>query len=430
MTGPLAALALSALCACGRPTPPGTLVGESAHFRLYVDPDVTVPSDLAGLNGLAALETEWADVQTLLHMPDGKITYRWLSPDHVLAACQEADEGGCIWEQSLEIDAPALPDAHELNHAYMYLRKQRKPIPFLAEGIAEAISCDGDPPSYPADVPWQGLVGELESASDDVSVQGGIFVRHLIRTYGMDAFLRYYEQSPEARDPAVFAANFQNFWHTSVDDVWNAIHVLPAGAVPAIAYETKICPCGLPPLDPGGAVVNDRARAPYWPLPAAAGETLALTAPFAERVLIQDCAGVRAPLSGRAVLARLEGTEPRYVLGPLATATMDAYLADSCAAAAPYPQVPVVVTTGALTIAVPAVKNSASLYINLAASFSAVLTGGVQEICGTCAFDEGSCQPLAPGPAAAAGPLYAKFAVSRIPGLPSDVVSTSIGFRP
>ena len=39
----------------------------------------------------------------------------------------------------MEIDAPLLPDAHELNHAYTYLRSPRRPIPFLAEGMAEAI---------------------------------------------------------------------------------------------------------------------------------------------------------------------------------------------------------------------------------------------------------------------------------------------------
>ena len=41
----------------------------------------------------------------------------------------------------------------------MYLRKQRKPVPFLAEGIAEAIACGSDMPMYITDVPWEGIVG-------------------------------------------------------------------------------------------------------------------------------------------------------------------------------------------------------------------------------------------------------------------------------
>ena len=167
----------------------------------------------------------------MLQMPDGKITYYWLSQGHIEAACGESDEGACIWEQSLEIDSATLPNAHELNHAYMYLRKQRKPVPFLAEGIAEAIACGSDMPMYITDVPWEGIVGQLDS-SNDVYDQGGIFVRYLIRTYGIDAFLRYYEQSPEQRDPALFAANFQSFWNLSLDGVWTAIHTPPPGVAP------------------------------------------------------------------------------------------------------------------------------------------------------------------------------------------------------
>src|SRR5207244_3908658 len=44
---------LATLAGCGRPTPPGTFVGESAHFRLFVDPALFVPPDF---DGLAALE--------------------------------------------------------------------------------------------------------------------------------------------------------------------------------------------------------------------------------------------------------------------------------------------------------------------------------------------------------------------------------------
>jgi hypothetical protein len=420
-----ASLALLTLCGCGRPTPPGTLVGESEHFRLYVDPDVTVPPGLDGMNGLDALETEWADVHSMLQMPDGKITYYWISQDHVLAACGDADSGACIWEQSLEIDSPTLPNPHELNHAYMYLRKHRKPIPFLAEGIAEAIACDRAQSMYPADVPWEGVVGQTES-SNDVTVQGGIFVRYLIRTYGVDAFLRYYEQSPEQRDPALFAANFQSFWHLGLDDVWTAIHELPPNIVPAAIYETKICPCSLPPLDPAGPVTNDPARAPYWPLPHPAGKTLALTADLGEGVLVKDCAGVRPALVGRGVLARLDGTEPRYVVAPLVTATVDSYLADTCADAAPYPYPPVDVATSGLAIAIPTPADSATFYINLASTFSGVLSSGLQEICADCGFDQGTCQPLGPAATPIMGPIYGMMTLYRSINFPMDVVAGSV----
>jgi hypothetical protein len=420
------AVLLIIVAGCGRPTPPGTLVGESAHFRLSVDPDVTVPAGFEGDDALAALETEWADVHTMLQMPDGKITYYWLSQDHIGAACGEADEGACIWEQSLEIDSPTLPNPHELNHAYMYLRKQRKPVPFLAEGIAEAIACGDDQAMYPADVPWQGVVGELESASEDVTVQGGIFVRYLIRTYGIDAFLSYYEQSPEQRDPALFAANFQSFWQTTLDDAWTAIHVLPPNIVPAALYETKICPCSLPALDPVGPVTNDPAPAPYWPLPNPAGGTLALTASIGEQVRVRDCAGVRADLIGQSVLARLDDTDPRYVLAPLQSATVGTYVADDCASAAPVALSPLE-GTGYLAVAVPTPADSAAVYVNLASSFSGVLHFGFDEVCGTCGFDQGTCQPLAPSARPAVqGPLYGRITLYRSIDYPSDVVADDV----
>jgi hypothetical protein len=423
-------LLLVALIGCGRPTPPGVLVGDSKHFRLYVDPDATVPAGLDGMNGLVALEAEWADVHTMLQMPDGKITYYWLAPEHVAAACGEADEGACSWEQSLEIDSPTLPNPHELNHAYMYLRKQRKPIPFLAEGIAEAIACGPDFPVTVPDVPWQAVVA-AEATSDDIYTQGGAFVRYLIRRYGVEAFLSYYEQSPEQRDPALFAANFQSFWNATLNDTWTAIHVPPPGTL--WTGETKICPCSFPPLDPAGAVVNDPARAPYWPLADTSGQTLALTPQPGHDVVVKDCAGVRPTLLGPNVLAKLDGSEPRYVLAPLATATVDNYLAGDCADAAPFSgpifSGPIIeMPFGGLTIAVarPA-SGSATFYLHLASSFSGTLRLGLTEICDTCAFEQGSCQPLAAGAMPMVqGPFFGRAALHTIAGEPFDVLSDDV----
>ena len=420
-----AGLMLAVLVGCGRATPPGTLVGESEHFRLYVDPDATIPPGLDGMNGLAALETEWADVHTMLQMPDGKISYYWLAGDHIGAACGKADEGACTDEGSLEIDSPTLPNPHELNHAYTYLRKQRKPIPFLAEGIAEAIACGSDAPVDVVDVPWEGVVA-AQATSDDVYTQGGAFVRHLIRKYGVEAFLSYYEQSPEQRDPALFAANFQSFWNATMDDTWTAIHEMPPGVI--WTGETKICPCSLPPLDPAGAVVNDPARAPYWPLPETAGQTLALTPESGHDVFVKDCAGVRPTLTGPNILAKLDGSEPRYALAPLATATVDTYLADDCAEAAPFSGPIVDMLFGGVTIAIarPA-SGSATVYFDLASSFSGTLRLGLTEICGTCAFDAGSCQPLSAGAMPMVqGPFYGRAVLHTIAGEPFDVLSDDV----
>jgi hypothetical protein len=370
-------VALAALVGC-HGTPPGTLVGESQHFRLYVDPDATVPEGFAGPSGLAA--------------PEGKITYYWLSPDHVAAACQEleATAAACFWPGSMEIDAPTLPQPHELNHAYMYLQSQHFPIPFLAEGVAEAIAC-GDDLSFPnEDVPWEEAVVAYPPSPDPYG-EGGAFVRYLLRTYGSAAFLRYYDQAPEQRDPAVFAANFQSFWGTTMDDAWTSSRAA------AESDRYKICPCSLPPLDPTGAVANDPAQAPYWRLPEnTAGQTLALGAGAGREVLVRDCAGVREQFLGEHVLMRLDGSEPRYAVAPVEKATLDTYIADACADAAPFSEPIADTEVSFLTIAIPSPPSgSSTVYLNLASSFSGTLNGGLTQICSTCAFDQGSCQPLA-----------------------------------
>jgi len=58
------------VAACGG-QPPAVFVGESAHFRLYVDPALmSLPAAFAGDNALAALETHWSDVATMLARED------------------------------------------------------------------------------------------------------------------------------------------------------------------------------------------------------------------------------------------------------------------------------------------------------------------------------------------------------------------------
>jgi hypothetical protein len=424
---PGAVLLIVALVGC-HGTPPGSLVGESQHFRLYIDPDAAVPAGLDGDNALAALEAEWADVHRMLQMPEGKITYYWLSSDHISAACEQPETNveACFWPRGLEVDAPTLPLAHELNHAYMYLLTQRIPFPFLAEGAAEAIECGAAYP-MPADlVPWEGAVVAYPPSLVPYA-QGGAFVRYLIRTYGSAEFVRYYQQAPEERDPALFAANFQSFWGITIDDAWIASHEVSPGTP---SFESgKICPCSLPPLEPLGAVTNDPARAPYWSFPETSGQTLALSPQAGGRVSVMDCAGILPILGGPNVLARISGGPPRYVLAPLETATIGNYLADDCADAAPFSGPIVAMQFGGLTIAItPPPSGSETLYLNLASSFSGTLRAGLTQTCDTCAFDQASCQPLAGGAMPEVqGPLFGRATLEVNPTPPTqDLLSDEI----
>ena len=391
--GRFASVVLLAAVGCGG-APATVFVGESAHFRLYVDPALMpLPAAFAGENALAALETEWADVATMLKMPDAQISYYWYSTAHVSAACDDDQEGGCTKEEEMEIDAAMLPDAHELNHAYTYLRAPRRPIPFLAEGIAEAIGCGYESPiAAPPEGDWRSAVAGVRS--DAVYGLGALFVRQMIRRHGIDEFLRYYEQAPERRDPALFAANFQSFWGEAVDDVWTEITTV----VPAVPYiDQKICPCSLPAITPGDDPVDDPARVPYWTLPDVGDQTIALTASPAAQVNVRSCAGNEHVLQGKGALVRRSSSARWYALAPLGAAAIDAFLADSCAGAAHYalPE-DVLVGNPYLSISIPATASSVLfLAIDVPFPIDGMQVRGVDAFCASCAFDDGSCTPIA-----------------------------------
>jgi hypothetical protein len=427
---------------CGQPPIPGVMVGESAHFRLFVDPnfDLAPPAAyMQGADGLAALETDWADKQTMLGMPEGrKIDYHLLGADHIVAACDGEAESGCELEDKLEIAAPYLPYQHELMHAYMeLLAPGALPIPLVVEGAAQSIGCgtqEGTDLTY--NVPWQQAVTETSVDSrQDVYGEGGLLARYLIRTEGIDPFVRYYRQAPRRRDPALFAENFFNFWNMSIDDVWAAMHVVEPGAA---TTDASICPCSLPALPTGGEpIANDPDTNPYWTLPNAPGGSVGLSAgplpqgpsPYdGDEVLFQDCQGT-APLFGGSSTALIQlpsDGRRRYLLAPVASSTVADYLSETCAGTVPFP-----LPTGFLgagqsvlqTIARQTTAAGITLYLQIEIPSATHVTtyGPADELCASCAFDQGPCQPppaptggmtgAAVGPLTpvAPGPLYLKL---------------------
>ena len=421
-------LLLPLLTGCRGPTP-GVFVGESAHFRLFVDPALTdVPPEAQGQNGLDALETDWADKASMLKTPDGKIDYYLLTPADVGTACSLPEsfdfEAGCTWSNTLEIDAAQLPHQHELMHAYMdLLAAGHSPLSMIAEGAAQSLGCStfqGTP--FDDDPAWEDVVTHTPEVSGDVYDQGGLLARYLIRTQGIDAWLRYYRQAPALRDPAVFGANFQAFWGTPIDAVWAAMHVPPTGSV---GTDEPICPCSLPALVAGGQPVPyDVDTNPYWTLPATPGQAIAI-APLgnSSQVVLEDCAGltptIRAP-GGAPLIADLPAMTGVY-LQPVAGATPGAYLSDDCASTTPY-AVPAGLMNGAgVGIVQFDVSRTSSgpmtLYLQaqVAAPAKLQLLGGT-EICDSCAFDQGNCQPT-PGAGATLpvqGTFYVRYTYSAV----------------
>ena len=56
----MAALVLLTCPGCGPPDAPGVFVGESEHFRLFVDPDLTVPAGFESTSPIGASSTTGA----------------------------------------------------------------------------------------------------------------------------------------------------------------------------------------------------------------------------------------------------------------------------------------------------------------------------------------------------------------------------------
>jgi|SRR6185312_10374393 len=79
-------VAALAAAACGGGGVSAELAGTSQHFRLFVGS--TLAGTLAPGDELARLETNWADTETLLRMPDGQIDYVLLPSEQIAAACE------------------------------------------------------------------------------------------------------------------------------------------------------------------------------------------------------------------------------------------------------------------------------------------------------------------------------------------------------
>lgn len=454
-------LGLAAGCD-GTPSIPGTLVGESTHFRLFVDPDAKLSPIssylLQGGAGLDALEADWADKQTMLKMPEGqrKIDYHLLTQEEINSVCNQQEPDSCELGATLAIATDILPFQHELIHAYMELvAPGPPPVPFIAEGTAEAIGCYDlqEGISLTDDVPsWEQAVASPDYAYS----QGGLFVRYLIRTQGIDAFVRYYQQAPGRRDPALFAANFSAFWGISIDDAWAAMHTVGPGAA---TTDSAICPCSLSVLPTDGQPADgDLAHHPYWLLPDTGGGSLALVAGSGQGFFIAECEGV-APAFESGV-SRLQTSDPsipsfsdtalafvqfpsdgrrRYVGGLITSASVGPYIADSCDTTVPY-QLPRHFLTGAgeLSIIVDQTTVGAvTKYVQVQVPGIGIANLGPNvDVCDSCAFGQGACVPTPtiymPYSEVTAGPVNVEWHVPPItPGsAPRYFDGASIQFTP
>lgn len=437
LAGPLSKMLLTAvlMAACGAERPSGVLVGQSPHFRLYVSPRADVPAGLEGEAALTALERNWADVATLLPLPDGRIDYYWLHASEGSSCGEGMALAGCALPGPVVISR-VLPDQHELNHAYFELLGRVVPIPLLAEGAAEAIGC-GQGATVPLadNVRWQDVVALTPKSpgSDALYGQGALLVRHLIRTRGSAAFISYYKQAPVIRNLARFADNFARFWQMSLDDAWSAMKAPGPGDS---TVSTALCPCSLPPLpiDGVGALVNDPGTTPYWVVPDVAGKTIAFHSPVGKGLRIFDCLGTRSDAGGsggaQVGLARLAADREAYVSAPVDRAVAGNFISDTCAEAAPF-TVPAGIVDHEIDVRVSrSTASSADVYLLLQAPPGAsTLTAwhGAVSACATCAFDTPDCQPGSS--VSARGTYYVRLPLSDVPSNSADVTFNALLIR-
>ena len=157
-------------------------------------------------------------------------------------------------------------------------------------------------------------------------------------------------------------------------------------------------------------------------------------------LIVQDCQGT-APLFGgssAAVLQLPSDGRSRYLQSPVGSSTIADYLSDTCEGATPFQLPADFLGAGQSVLQVIVEQMTAApvtVYLQIQVpSATAVTTYGVaDEICGSCAFDQGPCQPQGPatgalvgpqGSPVAPGPLYLKLTLPSIASgsfLPAEV---------
>jgi hypothetical protein len=397
-------IAVSASCA----DVPAHFAGESKHFRLFIGDgyDLSQTRGATAEDVLTGLETNWSDTATLLRMPEGRIDYYLLLPHQITDRC-----GGRIaaCQEGRSVYATSTADQHELNHAYMELRSSHRPASFLVEGVADAIGCDdgqAPPQTFNNVSDWRSAVAFTRL--EDVYAPGRQFSRYLILTYGVERFLRYYDQAPDTSSVERFAANFAAFWSLDLDTVWAAMQVTqpPWGDTEVL----PICPCSLPPwMAPAQPTpIAATPTQPYWTWPALEGDT-AVWAGNPGSVVIRDCPRQElATFAAFSVMfARLAG--PLYSTLSGASVARGRYVAEVCTEAEVY-TLPsdLIARDGGAPVAIAVTRppgTAASVYLALEAPVPMALASyfwgfGTVSVCPSCDPAGTGCQALAPQPSA------------------------------
>ncbi len=328
---------LAAVVGCGDGPHP-TAVLTSAHFTLYAYGDAPATDTT-----LDWLEADYRDTRAYLGFPENHVEYHLFpTASESGSACYPGSADpitGCARGSTVYTNL-AL-DHHELLHAYM--AGVGRPPPLFREGVAQGVSCSPAPPSAePPLPPWRTTVTLPAADQPDVYAAGLAMFVYLVNTYGVDRFVAYYGAAHDTSSPDLFQQEFEAFWGTSLDTVWDEMQVpqRPGGAIYAL------CPCTQPPLPLDGTPVDPAAiDTSVLPLPASERGPYLFAASATSPLRLMKCAQDLPPYHVAGPPNRPEGMtvarllpEPYYIaLDPSASlaAQRGNFVAPTCTAAQP-----------------------------------------------------------------------------------------------
>jgi hypothetical protein len=93
-------------------------------------------------------------------------------------------------------------------------------------------------------------------------------------------------------------------------------------------------------------------------------------------------------------LARLDSGAGWYVRAPLTAASVGRFVSDDCASADRYSVVKDPYGLNFFTVTIPLAASGSSVFLALEVGSPSSVDSTPMEICDSCAFDQGSCQPV------------------------------------
>jgi len=221
----------------------GNRLWESEHFRYhsYADDD----SVCEGV--LGTLEAHWQRTHDYLGFAwksGAKVDYYKFRTEEEferLADCP--DSLGC--GGGLAVRAFLSAHQHELVHSY-FDADQVYPPSFLAEGIAEVMSCEV--PHESSLRTWRDVVEKTVAQDPSLGNDGAWLIGHLLKHYPRNKFLVWYDAVRAGDNADSVGKAFEAAYGVSLDTMWDEVHAFAGRKVQCVYLDE----CSAPALSLDG----------------------------------------------------------------------------------------------------------------------------------------------------------------------------------